>query len=253
MNTSSTTTAVPFEWTTLTTVALVVVVCSSIGVNLLVLLVLIAARKRLMSNKTQFVPILNQSISAKQKAKIQDESELEKSFTLRPPVNAYEVIGGWYMVGSGEQQHHHDGGGKRDDLAVAIAAFVRDIEESKAGLRGKGPLALEQPQVPSLLRSRHQGEYHLGSLVVQSHKLVEAHASEVSPSLKRDPNQDVITYIRSLQIALQLSKGLCDAYVEAFMRFRWAGPLGGQWSARDFQHFMQNFRTLLKEIDGGRK
>lgn len=176
---------------------------------------------------------------------IQDEATLETNFSVKPPLTPYETLRGWYLVT--EQK------GKTDEMAALIAALAADMEEaSRAGKKTGAPPSLVERRLPIGLRSRHEGEHHLGTLVAQSYRLLEAHATGLSASLKREHNQDVIAYVRSLQNTLQLSKDLCDSYVEAYARSRWAGPHGAPWTGDEFTHFEQRFRALLKEIDARR-
>ncbi len=56
-------------------------------------------------------------------------------------------------------------------------------------------------------------------------------------------------YIRNLQSTLHLDKRVCDRFTSAYLRARWSGPYGGEWTLEEFQQFEANLRELIASID----
>lgn len=135
--------------------------------------------------QNEFVPILSQSISAYQKAKIIDEQTIEANFTMQPARRPGEAMHGWYVVDVSDDA-------RVDPVGTQLQRLEDDIQRAFASLDGGAKRERAEPRVVPYMRSKHRNEYHLATLVARSYKLVEAHATALSSALARDKNQVMI-------------------------------------------------------------
>ena len=218
------------EWDIFNSITVLIVGCCVVLIAVVLLLICIGTKKRLMSVRSNFVPVLSQAVGTRQKKFILDEHRRETEFDMVPPPAATHF--GWMDEAAGED----------------LQRQVRDVFEKVE----RASKQLERPREPHVVwerRSSHAQEWHLGTLVVRSALVVEQHARAISSELARDAGQDVATYLRQLQSTLHLDKRVCDRYVAWHSRVRWSGPLRSLLTISDWMQFLRHFRELLAQID----
>ncbi len=197
---SATTAALGQPWSVVNTVVLIIVGACVVGIAIIVLLVFVGAKRRIMAVRTNFVPVLSQTIAKRQKRTIQEEERREVEFIMSPQHDPNDTLHGWFDCSVAEALG--------EDTASQLEQLAQEV-----ALAWKEGQTKTEPRVTSLCTSNHPNERHLATLMVMSIKLVEKHAVAVSSRLAREPQQDVAAYVKHLEKTLHLEKRVCEKYI----------------------------------------
>jgi hypothetical protein len=232
------------QWTVFNSVVVIGTISAVALVAVVVLLICIGTKRRLMSVRNNFIPILDQKVAKKQKKFITEEHNHEKNFKIGPSGGKNTCLHGWYEEGD------------RDMFSDQIFQFVEgeDYEEKE----------LTEQRVPWFPESSRASEQHLGTLVAKSPRIIEDIAGlelvcivfvcfnvslvALDPQLARKKNQDVPSYLNSLMNSQRLDKKNCERYIWYYENARFGNAVQRCFSLTEFAKFQIIFKDLCRDL-----
>lgn len=208
-----------------------------------------------MAGRSNFVPVLNRKgISKRQKKFILDEHEAEVNFRMEPA--SATSLYGWF---DGQTKDMKDlGNGFLVFRCFCFFFFfffflflggqIGELWEvaEKASKQLQAP---REPYVDTVAPKSHLNETNLAALVAKTRYIIEQHAVAVSVDLKRHPNQDLGSYVKELQMKLQLERRTCEKYVNMYNRACWTGPVRSAFTIAEWVQLHLYFRQMIDQID----